>query len=64
MLPVWNSAAAVARQGLVITLFLIGNGLTRELLGRVGIRPLLQGASPWLVVSALTVLAILAHVIT
>ena len=64
MLPAWNTAAAVARQGLVVTLFLIGNGLTREVLGRVGMRPLLQGVSLWLVVSALTVLAILAHVIT
>ena len=44
-----NAAAlllAVARQSLVLTLFLIGTGLTRDVLRRVGVRPLRAGDDP------------------
>lgn len=54
----WSVLAAVSKQGLVVTLFLIGAGLSREVLGKVGMRPLLQGATLWLLVSALTLLAL------
>jgi hypothetical protein len=36
----WHGAYAVARQSLVVTLFLIGSGLTREVLAKTGLRPL------------------------
>jgi uncharacterized integral membrane protein (TIGR00698 family) len=55
--------AQVARQGLVLTLFLIGAGLSREALRKVGLRPLLHGITLWLVVAALSLLAIQARVI-
>lgn len=55
----WGDLAAVARQGLVVTLFLVGSGLTRKVLGRVGVRPLIQGVSLWILVSAVTLCAIL-----
>jgi uncharacterized integral membrane protein (TIGR00698 family) len=48
----WGQLAAVARQGLVVTLFLVGNGLSREVLCRVGLRPLFQGMLLWISVSA------------
>lgn len=57
---VWSALAAVARQLLVLTLFLIGSGLTRDVLERVGIRPLAQGLVLWLVVGGGTLAAILA----
>jgi len=54
----WGKLAAIARQSLVVTLFLIGAGLSREVLSEVGIRPFLQGITLWLFVSALTLVAL------
>jgi uncharacterized integral membrane protein (TIGR00698 family) len=54
----WNPLSLIARQGLVVTLFLVGNGLTREVVRRVGIRPLAQGVLLWVIVSAATLAAI------
>jgi uncharacterized integral membrane protein (TIGR00698 family) len=54
----WQMLAAIARQGLVVTLFLVGNGLTREVLRRVGVRPLAQGVLLWIIVSAAMLAAI------
>lgn len=61
--PVWDGLYAVARQSLVLTLFLIGTGLTREVLRRVGVRPFAQGAILWLLVSAATLAAIVSGLI-
>jgi len=58
-LQLWQGVAAVAKQGLVVCLFLIGAGLSREVLKKVGARPLLQGIALWLVVSTLTLSALL-----
>jgi uncharacterized membrane protein YadS len=58
--PVWGALAAIARQLLVVTLFLIGSGLTRTVFKQVGIRPLAQGAILWAIVSTLTLAAILS----
>jgi uncharacterized integral membrane protein (TIGR00698 family) len=58
---IWSAVATVARQSLVVTLFLIGAGLTREVLKSVGVRPLLQGVTLWLFVAALT-LCVLVYV--
>jgi uncharacterized integral membrane protein (TIGR00698 family) len=51
---VWDSFAFGARRLLVVTLFLIGSGLTRELLKKVGFRPMILGLSLWVLVSAAT----------
>lgn len=56
---VWGGLSALARQCLVVTLFLIGAGLSRRLLKNIGTRPLLQGVSLWLIVSGLTLAALL-----
>ncbi|MCM2249321.1 MAG: putative sulfate exporter family transporter [Geothrix sp.] len=45
--------AAAARRILVLTLFLIGAGLSREALKNVGLRPFLQGLLLWLIVGSL-----------
>lgn len=54
----WGVLVAAARQSLVLTLFLIGTGLTRDVLRRVGVRPLAQGLVLWLLVSGATLAAI------
>ena len=57
---VCSEIAAVARVGFGVTLFLIGSGLTRHALQRVGLRPLLQGLTLWTLVASLTLLAVRA----
>lgn len=59
----WSFLAVAAKQSLVVTLFLIGSGLSREVLGRVGFRPLLQGVLLWIIVSSLTAAVIMYGVI-
>ncbi|MBJ6723928.1 YeiH family protein [Geomesophilobacter sediminis] len=56
---VYEGAASVARQALVVCLFLIGAGLSRDLLKKVGLRPLLQGVALWFLVSCVTLTALL-----
>ena len=50
--PVYPWLAAAGRVGLTVTLFLIGTGLTRASLRRVGVRPLVLGVAIWVVVAA------------
>ncbi len=54
--------ADVARRGLVVTLFLIGAGLSREQIRAVGPRPALLGLLLWIVVSVVSILVIEAVV--
>ncbi len=58
MQHLWQIFAAIARQGLVVTLFLIGTGLNRQVLQRVGLRPLAQGVILWVLISAVTLVVI------
>lgn len=62
-LPALKPAAAwvsaLARRALVLTLFLIGAGISREALKRVGARPFLQALALWLLVGSLTLGAVL-----
>jgi uncharacterized integral membrane protein (TIGR00698 family) len=55
---VYPSLAMGGRIGLAATLFLIGTGMSRESLAKVGARPLLQGVLLWIVVASCTLLAI------
>ena len=61
--PLWGILVVVARQSLVLTLFLIGTGLTRDVLRQVGVRPFAQGVSLWLLVSIVTLAAIVSGII-
>jgi len=54
----WHATSLVARQSLVVTLFLIGAGLGPAVLRRVGARPLAQGLVLWAVVSIVTLEAV------
>ena len=57
---VWDGLYAAARRVLVLTLFLIGAGLSRQVLREVGVRSLLHGVILWLTVGSLTLVAILS----
>jgi uncharacterized integral membrane protein (TIGR00698 family) len=58
LLPVFKPAFGVlshlGKIGLTVTLFLIGTGLSRETLKKVGVRPLLQGLTLWIIVGCST----------
>ncbi len=55
----WSNLALIARQSLVVTLFLIGAGLSKQVLKNIGFRPMLQGITLWLLVSGVTLTALL-----
>jgi uncharacterized integral membrane protein (TIGR00698 family) len=48
----------LARIGLTVTLFLIGSGISRTTLRKVGARPLVQGVVLWLIVGLLSLVLI------
>lgn len=54
----FDAVAHAARIALVLTLFLIGAGLSRATLRAVGARPLVQGVLLWIVVATLTLAAV------
>lgn len=64
LLPTGKYIEMIARRTLVLTLFLIGAGLTRESLKNVGLRPLVFGVSLWILISALTMVSILFGIIS
>jgi len=57
---VYPALSHLGRIGLTVVLFLIGSGLSKETVRRVGARPFLQGACLWAVVATLSLLAIRA----
>jgi uncharacterized integral membrane protein (TIGR00698 family) len=57
-LPWLDGLASAARVGLVLTLFLIGAGITRSTLKQAGGRPFAQGLILWLIVAALSLVAV------
>ena len=56
--------AYAAQRGLVLTLFLIGTNINAAVLKSVGLRPFIFGAALWLIVSALSLAAILSGLIS
>ncbi|MCL4137853.1 UNVERIFIED_CONTAM: hypothetical protein GTU68_048904 [Idotea baltica] len=60
----WNLIYSVSRQLLVVTLFLIGSSISREIIQRIGLRPLAQAIILWLIVSCSTLAAIVSGIIT
>ena len=55
--------STVAKHLLSATLFLIGAGITRKALAKVGVRPLIHGVVLWIVVAALSLLAVLHGIV-
>lgn len=56
--PAGHIIAEIARRGLVLTLFLIGTNLHPEAMKSVGAKPFIFGVVLWLIVSAVSLLAI------
>lgn len=65
LLPAFDQAFIalnrLGKSGLTVTLFLIGTGLNRKTLERVGPRPLLQGLALWIIVGTSTLVLILLN---
>jgi len=56
---VFDSLVNLAKAGLTVTLFLIGASLSRETLKKVGIKPLIQGVVLWILISIVSLWAVL-----
>ncbi|AGC43213.1 hypothetical protein MYSTI_01882 [Myxococcus stipitatus DSM 14675] len=62
--PAGQMVTHVSQRVLVLTLFLIGAGFSRQALRSVGLKPLAQGITLWLCMASLSLGAILLHVIS
>ena len=51
--------AQTSKTGLTLTLFLIGSGLSRQVLRNTGVRPLMQGTLLWVAISAVALWAVM-----
>ena len=54
-----DAIGKLAKAGMTGTLFLIGASLSRATLQKVGIRPLIQGVFLWIVISVVSLYAVL-----
>jgi uncharacterized integral membrane protein (TIGR00698 family) len=61
--PAYPFLSRLGRIGLTVTLYLIGTGLSKETLKKVGTRPLVQGVLLWALVAIASLLAIRAGLI-
>ncbi len=61
---IYPALSRLGRLGLTVVLFLIGTGLSKETLRRVGVRPFLQGIFLWAIIGVASLLAIRAGWIT
>jgi uncharacterized integral membrane protein (TIGR00698 family) len=57
----FGALSHLGKIGLTVTLFLIGTGLNKQTLAKVGLRPLLQGLILWLIVGSTTLALILGN---
>ncbi len=55
----FDSLVLLAKAGLTITLFFIGASLSKDTLRKVGIKPLLQGVVLWILISVVSLWAVL-----
>src|SRR5215204_6052173 len=56
---IFDALVNLAKAGLTVTLFLIGSSLSRETLRKVGLKPFLQGVLLWIVISVVSLWAVL-----
>jgi uncharacterized integral membrane protein (TIGR00698 family) len=56
--PVYPTLARLGRLGLAVTLFLIGTGINREMIRKVGAKPMIQGVLLWVVIGSVSLWAI------
>jgi len=57
----FGAMSHLGKIGLTVTLFLIGTGLNKKTLAKVGVRPLLQGLILWVIVGSTTLALILGN---
>jgi uncharacterized integral membrane protein (TIGR00698 family) len=57
---VFDILVSIAKTGLVVTLFLIGAGLSRKTLRSVGIKPLIEGVLLWIVIGSVSLWAVMS----
>jgi uncharacterized membrane protein YadS len=62
--PLFAAVAKLGRNGLTVTLFLIGSGISKATLRKVGVRPMLQGVVLWIVIATLSLWAIRSGLIS
>jgi len=58
-----HGVEATAKHLMVLTLFFIGSGLSKETIKKVGIKPFIQGLGLWVIVASLTLLAVANNII-
>jgi len=58
----FDALVNLAKAGFIVTLFLIGLSLSREMLKKVGVRPFLLGAMLWIVIASVSLWAVLSLV--
>jgi uncharacterized integral membrane protein (TIGR00698 family) len=58
----YSAISQASRKGLTVTLFLIGSGLSIGSLKAVGIKPLLQGLSLWLIISVVSMAIVMTMI--
>lgn len=63
LVPLGQSLSFLAKKFLVVTLFLIGSGLSLKSLKEVGMKPLLLGFGLWVIVASTTLFFIKLHII-
>ncbi|MDB2356324.1 YeiH family protein [Pseudoalteromonas sp.] len=56
---IWSTLNSVAKQVLVVTLFLIGSGLSLSVLRQAGVKPFIMATILWIIVSGVILLLIL-----
>ncbi len=61
--PAAHAVGLIARAMLTLTLYLIGTGLSREVIQRVGLRPLVMALSLWVLVGGLSLAAIMGGLV-
>lgn len=49
----------LAKKGLTVTLFLIGSGLSLDILRNVGVKPMVQGVTLWIIIALLSLAVIM-----
>lgn len=55
----YKTIVLISKQGLTVTLFLIGSGLSLKTIQAVGFKPMLQGVLLWLIISIISIFTIL-----
>ncbi len=58
LVPVGQVISEISQRTLVLTLFLIGSGMGRASLKRIGLRPLIHGLALWIIIASASFLAI------